>query len=81
MTEGARPAHRGIFVSFEGGDGVGKSTQLGLLAEWVRARGREVVTQQGWEAIDALERARGGEHGRPRIKLCTWDDLLTAARG
>ncbi|MCL3861390.1 dTMP kinase [Actinotalea sp. K2] len=36
---------RGVFVSFEGGDGVGKSTQLGLLGDWLRTtRHREVVT-------------------------------------
>lgn len=35
---------RGLFVSFEGGDGVGKSTQLGMLADWLRGLGREVVT-------------------------------------
>jgi dTMP kinase len=34
---------RGIFVVFEGGDGVGKSTQAKLLADWLSARGREVV--------------------------------------
>jgi ferredoxin--NADP+ reductase len=48
-----------------------------LLAE----RGAQVVTYAGWEAIDAVERARGEEHGRPRVKLCTWDELLAAARG
>ncbi|MCU1432882.1 MAG: thymidylate kinase [Actinotalea sp.] len=44
-----QPLHRqvhpgGAFISFEGGDGVGKSTQLHRLADWLRARGREVVT-------------------------------------
>jgi ferredoxin/flavodoxin---NADP+ reductase len=47
-----------------------------LLAE----RGAEVVGYSGWEMIDKLEGDRGAELGRPRVKLCTWDDLLTAAR-
>lgn len=32
-----------VFIAFEGGDGAGKSTQVAALAEWLRARGREVV--------------------------------------
>jgi ferredoxin/flavodoxin---NADP+ reductase len=40
-----------------------------------------VVAYGGWEAIDSLERGRGEPHGRPRIKLCSWDELLAAARG
>ncbi len=44
-------------------------------------RGIDAVIYSGWEAIDAAERARGEPHGRPRIKLTTWDDLLAAARG
>lgn len=34
----------GLFISFEGGDGAGKSTQLARLAAWFREQGREVVT-------------------------------------
>ena len=34
----------GAFVVFEGGDGVGKSTQVALLARHLEAAGREVVT-------------------------------------
>ncbi|WP_199700612.1 dTMP kinase [Jiangella rhizosphaerae] len=34
---------RGLFVAFEGGDGVGKTTQQALLADYLRAQGRDVV--------------------------------------
>jgi dTMP kinase len=36
-------AASGLFIVFEGGDGVGKSTQAELLAQWLTEQGREVV--------------------------------------
>jgi ferredoxin/flavodoxin---NADP+ reductase len=48
--------------------------------ELLAARGVQIVTYQGWEAIDAVETSRGAEVGRPRIKLVTRDELLQAAR-
>ena len=41
VVAGQGPA--GLFVSFEGGDGVGKSTQVALLGRHLAALGREVV--------------------------------------
>jgi ferredoxin/flavodoxin---NADP+ reductase len=46
-----------------------------LLAE----RGVRVVEYAGWTAIDEAERAAGEKLGRPRVKLCSWDELLAAA--
>jgi dTMP kinase len=33
----------GLFVAFEGGEGVGKSTQIARAAQWLRTQGRTVV--------------------------------------
>ncbi len=53
----------------------------GRVLELLAERGVEVVSYDGWRAIDELECARGEEQARPRVKLCTWDELLAAARG
>jgi ferredoxin--NADP+ reductase len=47
-----------------------------LLAERVR----DLVTVEGWRAIDARERAQGAGSDRPRVKLAARDELLDAAR-
>jgi ferredoxin--NADP+ reductase len=52
----------------------------GDLAALLAERGVEHVLYAGWQAIDAVERSAGEPHGRPRVKLCTWDELLEAAR-
>lgn len=45
MPNARRIAYNGaMFISIDGGDGCGKTTQAALLAEWLRARGRAVVT-------------------------------------
>ena len=42
-------------------------------------RGVERVLYEGWTAIDEAERTAGEPHGRPRVKLCSWRELLDAA--
>jgi ferredoxin/flavodoxin---NADP+ reductase len=37
------------------------------------------VIYSGWTAIDEAERTAGEPLGRPRVKLCSWEELLQAA--
>ena len=50
---------RGKFITIEGLDGCGKSTQLGRLAEVLRAQGREVVLTREPGGTPAGEKIRG----------------------
>ena len=51
------------------------------LADVLVERGASPVVYAGWEEIDRLEKEAGEPHGRPRIKLATWDELLSASGG
>ncbi|MGN6325842.1 dTMP kinase [Pseudolysinimonas sp.] len=64
---------RGLFVTFEGGDGSGKSTQAALLEEWLSGQGRTVVrtrepggTDLGAELREIVLHRRG--HIAPRAE-------------
>jgi ferredoxin--NADP+ reductase len=52
----------------------------GDLESLLRERGVEFVEYAGWQAIDEHERSLGEPHGRPRVKLTSWDELLERAR-
>jgi dTMP kinase len=74
-------SRRGQFISLEGGEGVGKSTQLKLLAADLRTRGLDVVETRepggspGAEKIRALLLGKD-EHWGPRAEAL----LFAAAR-
>lgn len=73
---------RGRFISLEGGEGAGKSTQLRALAAALRARGLEVVETRepggsdGAEAIRNLLLTGGADRWSPRSEAL----LFAAAR-
>ncbi|MSO96036.1 MAG: NADP oxidoreductase [Thermoleophilia bacterium] len=54
--------------------------QEGDVAAVLAAKGVAAVSYAGWEAIDAVECARGEEQGRPRVKLGRWEELLAVSR-
>lgn len=72
----------GRFITLEGGEGVGKSTQAGLLADALRAHGLDVVQTRepggtpGAEAIRALLMTGVEERWTPRTEAL----LFAAAR-
>jgi ferredoxin/flavodoxin---NADP+ reductase len=51
------------------------------LVDVLAERGGDPVLYAGWEEIDRVEKTAGEPHGRPRVKLHSWDSLLAAARG
>lgn len=50
------------------------------IVELLAQRGVPVITWQGWQAIDAAERALGVDGGRNRVKIADFDALLAAAK-
>lgn len=78
----AAPTAPGLFVAFEGGDGAGKSTQARLLAETLRAEGREVLLTREPGGTDIGEKLRSLvlEHGHGEIDSRTEALIFAAAR-
>lgn len=74
--------YRGLFIALEGGDGAGKSTQSRLLAERLRAAGREVLTtrEPGGTPIGEKLRNLVLDHGHGEIDARTEALMFAASR-
>lgn len=63
---------RGLFIALEGGDGAGKSTQAGLLRDWLQGLGRTVVVTREPGGTDfgrtVRELVLHGDHVAPRAE-------------
>lgn len=72
---------RGFFITLEGGEGAGKSTQLRAIEAWLRGRGRDVVVTREPGGTELGERIRElllHKDGRPTADTETL--LMFAAR-
>ena len=71
---------RGLFITFEGGEGGGKSTQAKLLAERLRETGHEVLTTREPGGTEVAERIRALlVTGAPEALSSTAEALLNYA--
>ncbi len=73
---------RGRFISFEGGEGVGKTTQIGRLATYLRERGVDVVVTREPGGTEVGEAIRGVllDKSLPAMHADTELMLMYAAR-
>ena len=68
--------HKGFFITFEGPDGSGKSSQINPLASWVRQKGFNVLTTREPGGTDIGEQIRAVIHDLRNIKMKPEAELL-----
>jgi dTMP kinase len=81
-NSGSLAAPPGLFLAFEGVEGAGKSTQVHLLAEYLRGRGQEVVVAREPGSTPLGERIRETTLGDADLEIPARSELflMLAAR-
>jgi ferredoxin--NADP+ reductase len=69
-----------LFADLEAGKVPDREAVEPAIEELLVERAGDHVTYLGWQAIDAAEVAAGEPHGRPRIKFCSVEEMVEAAR-
>ena len=66
----------GVFISFEGGEGAGKSTQIQMLHDYLKERGLPVVMVRDPGSTDVAEKIRAILKDTESIDICTKTEAL-----
>jgi dTMP kinase len=69
-------AGNGMFFSFDGIDGVGKSTQMALFVDWLRGRGHDVVTCRDPGGTELGEKLRAILLDKSDTPICRRAEML-----
>jgi len=67
---------RGFFITLEGGEGAGKSTNLSYIQLWLQRQGREVVTTREPGGTELGERVRDILLNSKQLHITTESELL-----
>ncbi|NDC63966.1 MAG: dTMP kinase [Planctomycetia bacterium] len=76
MNDRSSPATPGRFIVLEGIDGAGKSSQIGPLVDWLRDRGRTVVTCRDPGSTAVGDAVRGILLDRHDVTLAPMAEML-----
>jgi ferredoxin/flavodoxin---NADP+ reductase len=69
-----------LFADLEAGKVPDREPADPPIEELLAERAGDHVTYLGWQAIDRAEVAAGEPHGRPRIKFCSVQEMVEAAK-
>lgn len=69
-------ARSGLFISLEGGEGAGKSTQLATIRDWYERRGRKVLLTRQPGGTELSEKIRALLLDRQHEDMCELTELL-----